>query len=1132
ERYWIEPSEYHTIRVEDAPHPFLALRVRTANPTWNSILNLEVYDYLKDHVVQEHSVFPASAYLETALAAGTIIYPDKPLHVEDVDFMKTLFFSEAHETPLYQISVNPQTDAFEISSSADHDTGEWTLHCKGKLRVASLHREARKLKSETLVKNAERVMSGETVYRASDILGIRYGALFRGIEKVFYHPMNVLAEIRVPDQIVREFKNYKIHPALLDYCFQTSPAAVPDSRMRRFQIGYIPVYCASFRLLHKPEGNRFYCHTRLTDCGGKMLRANICLYNADGELVAEVRGFESQAAVRTKESRTNSHEECLYENAWKHKNLTETKKTDSASFLPMPKFHAISHVQQTRIHLFNAAVRPLCSRFLTDAFKQLGVQQPNQLRRATSLRHLGIKKLFDPWFKSIVRRHENSGLIADRAISWSWNSSECKKSAIGESFETIIRRFPDAYPELILLQRNGSNLHKILQGRKNVRELLEPDGSLTLDEHFFRDSLTVRAENASLQQSLRGLIPSVPRDHTLNVLIVGGGSGGTVAYLLPEFDPITTHVVFMDQDAERLSRAEHEFFDYQFVEFHHGRITDRKHNKSAIKKNTFDLIIVFDRARNEALSHKGLKRLHAFIKPDGLLILQTRLTRPIWFDLTFFLANTEEEYHTAQSSPETADEVKSRLAENGFSEITHRKTHPIGCDFFAARVPTKQLPPSRPQVALAALHHRAPTAWILFLDDGGFCRKLEHQLIARSRDIIVPVERGSNYRKNRSGVYCVRPGEHHDFLKLIRDLQKRYTLNRVRLIYGWSLDTPTAEDLSDTSLKAAEKSTTASLLGLAHALNYVMEQQPAGLTIFTRGAQAVKEGEKGLQPAQATVLGLGRTFMNEYQKVRIQLIDLPPRASRWEVDQAARELHSQEPEDEIAFRGKNRFVSRFLTKSLAPKRLRKKAPGYRLEFLTPGMLDSLAFVETSRRAPGTGEVRVLVHAAALNFRDILKVLDIYPSYSDRDLLVGDECSGVIERVGPGVHDWKKGDEVVVLGAGCFASSLTIPTRLVLPKPDHMTFEEAATLPVSYLTAYYALCHIGDLKESETVLIQAGTGGLGLAALQVARLIGANVIATAGNPEKRAFLHALGVKHVFDSRSISFAEDVICATSGR
>ena len=197
----------------------------------------------------------------------------------------------------------------------------------------------------------------------------------------------------------------------------------------------------------------------------------------------------------------------------------------------------------------------------------------------------------------------------------------------------------------------------------------------------------------------------------------------------------------------------------------------------------------------------------------------------------------------------------------------------------------------------------------------------------------------------------------------------------------------------------------------------------------------------------------------------------------------------------------------------------------------PGILDEMTLRETDRREPGPGEVEIRVRAVGLNFRDVLIAMDLIPPLYQDSLDVGFECVGEIVAVGAGVEGLEVGDSVVAFAPGCLGSYITADASFVMPRPARLSFEEAATLPIAFFTAHYALNHLGRLAEGERVLIHAAAGGVGQAALRIARRAGAEIFATAGSPEKREFLRSLGVQHVMDSRSLDFADEVMELTDG-
>ena len=209
-----------------------------------------------------------------------------------------------------------------------------------------------------------------------------------------------------------------------------------------------------------------------------------------------------------------------------------------------------------------------------------------------------------------------------------------------------------------------------------------------------------------------------------------------------------------------------------------------------------------------------------------------------------------------------------------------------------------------------------------------------------------------------------------------------------------------------------------------------------------------------------------------------------------------------------------------------PRSAETNPAAIRLEIGSPGDIDSLSICSFDRQEPGAGEVEIRIDATALNFADVLKASDVFP-----EAPFGMECAGRIERVGPGVKDLRPGDEVVAIGPESFRSYVNRSTRFVALKPAKLSMEEATTIPAAFMTAWYAIHHIGKMQAKERILIHAASGGVGLAAVQAARRVGAEVFATAGNKEKRSYLESLGIRHVFDSRSTAFADEILARTRG-
>lgn len=171
-------------------------------------------------------------------------------------------------------------------------------------------------------------------------------------------------------------------------------------------------------------------------------------------------------------------------------------------------------------------------------------------------------------------------------------------------------------------------------------------------------------------------------------------------------------------------------------------------------------------------------------------------------------------------------------------------------------------------------------------------------------------------------------------------------------------------------------------------------------------------------------------------------------------------------------------------------------------------------------------------AGGINFRDLMKAMGMYPGNPVDLLWFGDDFSGVVERVGKNVKDLAPGDRVTGLAPYSFRTFVTVHRRKVFSLPKRMSFSDAATLPTVFLTAHYALNELARMQKGESILIHAGIGGVGMAAIQVAQRLGLEIFATAGSVEKRTMLRNIGVPHVLNSRTLEFADQIMEITDGR
>jgi mycoketide-CoA synthase len=302
------------------------------------------------------------------------------------------------------------------------------------------------------------------------------------------------------------------------------------------------------------------------------------------------------------------------------------------------------------------------------------------------------------------------------------------------------------------------------------------------------------------------------------------------------------------------------------------------------------------------------------------------------------------------------------------------------------------------------------------------------------------------------------------------------------------------------------------------------EQAASRLAILTRGALATS-GEESPDPAMAAAWGLLRSAQSEHPGCFLLIDSDGSEAS----EEALGALLRSDGEPQLALREGVALAPRaaFLAERAGALAL---PPGpWRLDVTEPGTLESLALVSSAAPQPlGPGEVRVAIHAAGLNFRDVLIALGLYPGEAS----VGSEAAGTVLEVGPGVDDLAPGERVMGVVKDAFSAVGVSERQLLCPIPPDWSFEQAAAMPTVFLTAHYGLHDLAALQPGEKVLIHAGAGGVGMAAIGLARHRGAEVFATS-SPGKWDVLREAGLEedHIASSRDLEFKAKFLATTGG-
>jgi NADPH:quinone reductase-like Zn-dependent oxidoreductase/SAM-dependent methyltransferase/acyl carrier protein len=989
---------------------------------------------------------------------------------------------------------------------------------------------------------------------------------------------------------------YQFHPAALDACLQVILGTLAGTRgVEDAGRGvYLPVEIEEVRVYGRP-GGRLWSHARIVDFNRQGLTAGVRAYDESGRLILDIRGLRCQY-VGVDGGQAESLDDLLYEFQWQiqpraaaigsggsFESLPALESVAANVIAELDRSDLLGH--KSRFADLATSINRLCGAYVAGALDQLGarfetgqrfhgdalaveigiVEQHRRLvsRYLAMLAEDGVlRPIGDPGGRNGEVSHEG----AAAASGWWEVVSPPGYDAPAKIWMELLSQNPAFFGELTLIGRCGQGLAGVLNGTTNPLQLIFPEGSLANAEHLYSDSPSTRIYNVLTERALSQVLEHLPADRPLRVLEIGAGTGGLTSFLLPRLPAGRTEYVFTDLSNHFFNKAGQKFADYPFVQYKKLDI-EKGIADQDFAPHTFDVIVASQVLHATADLRQTIGHVRDLLVPRGLVVLLEVVKPARWIDLVFGLTEgwwrfTDQDLRP--SYPLLTFAGWARLLEEfGFTDTVDvasaAKVEGFGSAVIFARGPAAIEAPQtegespRPVVEGAAADAategspQGPGHWLIFADQGGVGARLAEMLTARGElpELVYAAPRPPAYT---NGHVVFDPRSLDDMIGCLTSRKAAGRLPCRGVVHLWNLDVPAPGSPGADGMESAIDLGCLSVVNLVRAWFEVVKEQ-SSLYLVTRGTQSVRtDGEfEPIAIGQTMVWGTSRVIFNEYPVLRSKIVDLSESCPEVEIRSLFEELWSGDGEDEIALRGEARYVHRYVRaaqdqpahevhrngKPLAESNGHAHAqPAFRLEAPRIGVLDGLTLREIDRRPPGPRQVEIEVLAAALNFSDVMKALGLYPGLPDGPVPLGIECAGRVSAIGDGVPGLAVGDEVMALAPFSFGNYTTTYFPLVAKKPEHLTFEEATTIPIAFLTAHYALNFLARLEPGERVLVHAATGGVGLAAIQLARRVGAEVFATAGSPEKRDFLKSIGVEHIMNSRALAFADEVLERTNGR
>jgi thioester reductase-like protein len=413
--------------------------------------------------------------------------------------------------------------------------------------------------------------------------------------------------------------------------------------------------------------------------------------------------------------------------------------------------------------------------------------------------------------------------------------------------------------------------------------------------------------------------------------------------------------------------------------------------------------------------------------------------------------------------------------------------------------------------------------WVLFSDESELANYFLDTLNMMGAHVTKITKSSSNctYKVTDSN-YAVMPTD-DTVIEEIFDSLKQSNTPVKGVIYFWGMN------YNQTGYEAVVRP-------FLNVCKLLVSNDRAKLYVFTNGIINIGDHDLTI-PTASPLWAMTKCFQNEQPNSSCRCVDMEYSSEKPTEDQmreAMSELYTDDHEIFVAYRSHKRQVLR-LTPLKSPNVALSfpKTERYHLVLPPSKAIKDLRFSATEKVPVRENQIEVRVKAFALNFRDLFTVLKPSEEFENMNT-VGIDYSGIVTEVGPRVSRFKVGDSVfgVNLIGDAMPSHIVIEEDLALPIPDALTFPEAATIPAVACTAILCLIRVAKLRKEDTILIHTGSGGVGIAAIQIAQHIGAKIVTTAGSKRKRAFLRGLGIKHIFNSRTTSYGEDIRKALDGK
>lgn len=1106
--YWKEPRISQSARQRKGPvHDLIGLQEPLNLPlarSWHNVLRVSDLPWLRDHVVGSHIVFPGAGFVCMAVIGISTLCSsdhesaDYSYVLRDVNFAQALILPADGEEGIDlrlticapDQSLGSQDWQRFLVHSITADKNDWTEHCTGLVRV-EMDQPASSLSNPQRAdpRPWSRKTAPQDLWDSLHRVGIRHGPLFQNITHIESDRRGSCCTFAIADTasaMPHAYESQHIaHPTTLDSAIQAAYTTLPFAGSR-IKSAMVPARVGCMKI-----------SSRLADLEARdMLRAQAKMHSQSlSALVTDVAVFDEANPVG---GPVMELEGLVFQSLGAGLGTSGRDSTDPgntcSSWHWAPDISLVNPgwlektlgtgIQEHEIGLI-LELRRCSVHFIQEAMESLSVGDVERLS--------GHLAKFYAWMQRQLACAEN-GELGPESSSWTRDSEHARRG--------LRSRVVAGSANGEMICRLGSVLPAILRREVDPLEVMM-DGHLL--SRYYVDALKWSRSNAQASELVRLCCHKNPR---ARILEIGGGTGGCTQLVVDSLgpNPPVGRYDFTDVSAGFFEAARKRFAGWQDVmDFRKLDIEDDPEAQGFVC-GSYDVVLACQVLHATSNMQRTLSNVRKLLKPGGKLILveTTRDELDLFFTFGLLPGWWLSEEPERQSTPSLSPTMwRSMLHATGFNGVEVEARDCDSDEFYmistmmstAVQATPTSCSDKLPEVLLVYVDSSTPMSWISDLQGAIRCRNCSVTSLQALRQV-----------SPTGGQMCVFLGEvEHSMLGSVTN--------------------------DDFTLLTS------------------MLQLAGGTLWVTRGATM-----KSDDPLKALHLGLLRTMRNESHGKRFVSLDLDPSRNPWTGDSRDAIVSvldlvsmSDEKEFDYAERGGVIHVPRAFSDSInggeedgyALEPFQDSQHLLRLDIRTPGLLDSLYFRKRSvdpyepDKLPDDW-VEIEPRAFGLNFRDIMVAMGQLESN-----VMGFECAGVVTRlsetartIAPGLA---VGDRVCALMDGHWASRVTTSRTNVVRIPETLSFPHAASIPLAFTTAYISLYAVARILPGEAVLIHAGAGGVGQAAIILAQLTGAEVFTTAGSEAKRNFLidkFHLDHDHVFSSRDSSFVDGIKTRTRGK